>query len=53
VDESTLAQIVADSRGNQLALVELGAGLSSGELAGDFPSPGPMPVTQRQEEHFL
>ncbi|MBV9417263.1 MAG: hypothetical protein JO363_19915, partial [Solirubrobacterales bacterium] len=53
VDQPTLARIVAQSRGNPLALMELGAGLSSGELAGRFPSPDPLPVGKRLEERFL
>jgi DNA-binding CsgD family transcriptional regulator len=44
--------IVAETRGNPLALLELPRGLSPGELAGGFGLPGGMPLTGRIEDSF-
>ena len=52
LDESVLERIVADTRGNPLALLELPRGLSPGELAGGFGLPDAAPLTGRIEESF-
>ena len=44
--------IVAETRGNPLALLELPRGLSPAELAGGFGLPGAVPLTGRIEESF-
>jgi hypothetical protein len=45
-------RIVAESRGNPLALLELPRGLTHGELAGGFGPAGAMPLTNRIELSF-
>ena len=45
-------QIVAETRGNPLALLELPRGLSPGELAGGFGLPGAVPLHARIENSF-
>jgi DNA-binding CsgD family transcriptional regulator len=45
-------QVLAESRGNPLALLELPRGLSPADLAGGFGLPGAIPVTGRIEESF-
>jgi hypothetical protein len=45
-------QIVAETRGNPLALLELPRGLTPAQLAGGFGLPGPVPLTGRIEESF-
>ncbi|HEY3716740.1 MAG TPA: AAA family ATPase [Jatrophihabitantaceae bacterium] len=45
-------QIVAETRGNPLALVELPRGLTPAELAGGFALPGTVPLSGRIEESF-
>jgi DNA-binding CsgD family transcriptional regulator len=53
VDEQVVERIVAETRGNPLALLELPRGLSLGELAGGFGvSAAPSP-SARIEERFL
>jgi DNA-binding CsgD family transcriptional regulator len=44
--------IVAETRGNPLALLELPRGLSPGDLAGGFGLPGAAPLTGRIEDSF-
>jgi DNA-binding CsgD family transcriptional regulator len=44
--------IVAETRGNPLALLELPRGLSPAELAGGFGLPGATPLTARIEDSF-
>jgi AAA ATPase domain len=44
--------IVAETRGNPLALLELPRGLSPAELAGGFGLPGMMPLVGRIEDSF-
>jgi DNA-binding CsgD family transcriptional regulator len=46
-------RIVAETRGNPLALLELPRGLSPGELAGGFGVPDLLPLSGRIEESFL
>jgi DNA-binding CsgD family transcriptional regulator len=45
-------QIVAETRGNPLALLELPRGLSPAELAGGFGLPGAVPLDARIEDSF-
>jgi DNA-binding CsgD family transcriptional regulator len=45
--------IVAETRGNPLALLELPRGLTPGQLAGGFGLPGAVPLAGRIEESFL
>lgn len=55
-DEHVLERILAETRGNPLALLELPRGLTSAELAGGFalpvPRPAALPVAGRIEESF-
>jgi DNA-binding CsgD family transcriptional regulator len=44
--------IIAETRGNPLALLELPRGLSIAELAGGFGLPGPAPLAGRIEDSF-
>jgi hypothetical protein len=44
--------IVAETRGNPLALLELPRGLTQAELAGGFGLPGVVPLTGQIEESF-
>ncbi len=46
-------QIVHETRGNPLALVELGRELTNEELSGGAPLPRPLPIGRRLEERFL
>ena len=52
LDERVRDQIVAETRGNPLALLELPAGLTPAELAGGFGLPGAVPLSGRIEESF-
>jgi hypothetical protein len=52
LDERARDQIVAETRGNPLALIELPRGLSPGQLAGGFGLPGAVPLSGRIEESF-
>ena len=53
VDEQVRDRIVAESRGNPLALMELPRGLTSAELAGGFGLPATMPPASRVEAGFI
>jgi DNA-binding CsgD family transcriptional regulator len=53
LDEQVRDQIVAETRGNPLALLELPRGLSSAELAGGFGLPDVLPLSGRIEESVL
>jgi DNA-binding CsgD family transcriptional regulator len=53
VDERVRQQIVAETRGNPLALLELPRGLSPAQLAGGFGAPDLLPLSSRIEESFL
>ena len=53
VDEQIRDRVVAETRGNPLALLELPRGLSAAELAGGFGAPGDRPITDRIEQSFL
>jgi DNA-binding CsgD family transcriptional regulator len=53
LDERVRDRIVAETRGNPLALLELPRGLTAGELAGGFGRPDALPLTSRIEQSFL
>jgi DNA-binding CsgD family transcriptional regulator len=53
VDERVIARIVAETRGNPLALLELPRGLSAAELAGGFGVRSTQPLSARLEQSFL
>jgi len=52
VDERVRDRIVAETRGNPLALLELPRGLTPAELAGGFGLPDTMPLASRIEQGF-
>src|SRR5580704_14243977 len=52
LDERVRNLIVAETRGNPLALLELPRGLTPAELAGGFGFPGATPISGRVEESF-
>jgi DNA-binding CsgD family transcriptional regulator len=52
IDGRVANQIVAETRGNPLALLELPWGLSPAELAGGFGLPGAAPLSSAVEENF-
>jgi DNA-binding CsgD family transcriptional regulator len=52
LDAHVRDQIVSETRGNPLALVELVRGLTPAELAGGFGLPGAVPLAGRIEECF-
>jgi DNA-binding CsgD family transcriptional regulator len=52
LDARVSEQIVAETRGNPLALLELPGGLSAAQLAGGFAMPRALPVPNRVEESF-
>src|SRR3954447_20950284 len=53
LDERITDELLAETRGNPLALLELPRGLSAGELAGGFGIPGALSLSGRMEERFL
>jgi DNA-binding CsgD family transcriptional regulator len=53
MDERVRDRIVAETRGNPLALLELPRGRSAAQLAGGFGLPDLVPLTGRIEESFL
>ncbi|MDA0141731.1 ATP-binding protein [Solirubrobacter deserti] len=53
LDERVRDRIVAETRGNPLALLELPAGLTPAELAGGFALPDARPLANRIERSFL
>ena len=53
LDERVRDQIVAETRGNPLALLELPRGLTPAELAGGFGFPDARPLASRVEETFV
>jgi hypothetical protein len=52
LDERVRDRIVAETRGNPLALVELTRGLTAAELAGGFGRPDTQPLANRLEQSF-
>jgi DNA-binding CsgD family transcriptional regulator len=52
VDTRVREEIIAETAGNPLALVELSRGLTPGELAGGFGLPGALALPDRIEETF-
>jgi DNA-binding CsgD family transcriptional regulator len=52
LDEQVCERLVAEARGNPLALLELPRGLSPAELAGGFGLPDEMPLSGQIEESF-
>jgi DNA-binding CsgD family transcriptional regulator/tetratricopeptide (TPR) repeat protein len=52
VDARVREQLIAETRGNPLALLELPRGLTAAQLAGGFGLPGAGPLTSRIEENF-
>ena len=52
LDERVRDQIVSETRGNPLALLELPRGVTPAELAGGFGLPGAVPLSGRIEESF-
>ena len=53
LDERVLDRILAETRGNPLALLELPRGLTPAELAGGFGLPDPRPLANRIEQSFV
>jgi DNA-binding CsgD family transcriptional regulator len=53
VDERVIERIVAETRGNPLALLELPRGLSAAELAGGFGVGSTQPLSARLEQSFI
>jgi DNA-binding CsgD family transcriptional regulator len=53
VDERVVERILAETRGNPLALLELPRGLSAAELAGGFGVSSTQPLSARLEQSFL
>jgi DNA-binding CsgD family transcriptional regulator len=53
LDERVLGRIVAEARGNPLALLELPRGLSPAQLAGGFGLPVPLPVAAEIEQGYM
>jgi DNA-binding CsgD family transcriptional regulator len=53
VDERVIDRIVAETRGNPLALLELPRGMSAAELAGGFGVSSTQPLSARLEQSFL
>jgi DNA-binding CsgD family transcriptional regulator len=53
MDERVRDRIIAETRGNPLALLELPRGISPAALAGGFGLPDVMPLTSRIERSFM
>ena len=53
LDEGVADELLAETRGNPLALLELPRGLSAAQLAGGFALPGTLSLSGRLEESFL
>ena len=53
IDAAVSDRIVAETRGNPLALLELPRGMTAVELAGGFGLPDTMPLASRIEEGFI
>jgi DNA-binding CsgD family transcriptional regulator len=46
-------RIVTETRGNPLALIEIGQQLEPGQLTGDLPLPDPLPIGRQLEQRYL
>jgi DNA-binding CsgD family transcriptional regulator len=53
LDERVRDRIIAETRGNPLALLELPRGLTAAELAGGFGRPDAQPLASRIEQSFI
>jgi DNA-binding CsgD family transcriptional regulator len=53
LDDSVRDRIVAETRGNPLALIELPRSLTAGELAGGFALPAARPMASHIEQSFV
>lgn len=53
LDERVRDRLIAETRGNPLALMELVKGTSEAELAGGFAAPAPAARSGRMEDHYL
>lgn len=53
LDTTVRQRIVAETRGNPLALIEIGQGLAPGQLTGSAPLPEPLPLGRRLEQRYL
>src|ERR1700735_3817626 len=53
LDERVADELLAETRGNPLALLELPRGLSAAQLAGGFALPGALSLSGRIEESFV
>ncbi|HKC29845.1 MAG TPA: LuxR C-terminal-related transcriptional regulator [Jatrophihabitans sp.] len=53
LDERVMERIVAEARGNPLALLELPRGLTPGQLAGGFGLPAALPLFTGIEQSFM
>jgi DNA-binding CsgD family transcriptional regulator len=53
LDKRVADQVIAETRGNPLALLELPRGLSAAQLAGGFALPGALSLSGRIENSFL
>jgi DNA-binding CsgD family transcriptional regulator len=52
LDEQVRDQVIAETRGNPLALLELPRGMTRGQLAGGFGLPDARPLSRRVEQSF-
>ena len=53
LDETVRQRIVTETRGNPLALIEIGQGLEPGQLTGSSPLPEPLPLGRKLEQRYL
>src|SRR6202012_4513219 len=53
LDKAIVGQVIAETRGNPLALLELPRGLSAAQLAGGFGLPGALSLSGRIEQSFV
>jgi DNA-binding CsgD family transcriptional regulator len=53
LDRLVAGRIVGVTRGNPLALIEIGRELASGQLASEWPLPEPVPVGRQLEQRYL
>jgi hypothetical protein len=53
LDESVLEQIIAETGGNPLAILDLPRGLTPAQLAGGFGLPAAMPLSSGIEQSYM